>query len=89
MTKSARLIFFLCLILLIFKILSVYLTNFDLFGDEAQYWLWSQRLDYGYYSKPPLLPWVIALVSFVLGNSIFALKMLPVFIYCFSSYVVF
>ena len=36
--------------------------------------------NWGYYA---------ALVSFVLGNSIFALKMLPVFIYCFSSYIIF
>ena len=27
----------------------------DLFVDEAQYWLWSQHLDFGYYSKPPMI----------------------------------
>lgn len=31
----------------------------DLFVDEAQYWLWGQELDWGYYSKPPLVGWVI------------------------------
>ncbi|MGB2941567.1 MAG: hypothetical protein WBB79_01895 [Candidatus Macondimonas sp.] len=32
----------------------------DLFVDEAQYWLWSTTPDFGYYSKPPVIAWVIA-----------------------------
>lgn len=31
----------------------------DLFVDEAQYWFWGQSLAFGYYSKPPLIGWVI------------------------------
>jgi len=31
----------------------------DLFVDEAQYWLWGQELALGYYSKPPMIGWVI------------------------------
>lgn len=31
----------------------------DLFVDEAQYWLWGQEMAFGYYSKPPLIGWVI------------------------------
>ena len=33
----------------------------DLFVDESQYWLWGQSFDFGYYSKPPLIAWVIRL----------------------------
>ena len=51
------------------KFIAITITNFDLFGDEAQYWLWSQKLDFGYYSKPPLLPWYISLYTYFLGNS--------------------
>ena len=40
------------LLLIVFKITAVYFTEFSLYGDEAQYWLWSQTLDLGYYSKP-------------------------------------
>lgn len=32
----------------------------DLSGDEAHYWEWSQRLDWSYYSKGPLVAYVIA-----------------------------
>ena len=28
--------------------------------DEAQYWAWSRELAFGYFSKPPLLAWIIA-----------------------------
>ena len=89
MTNSNYFLFVLCFVFLIIKFISIYSTNFDLFGDEAQYWLWSKNLDFGYFSKPPLLPGIIALVCAVFGNSFFVLKMISVLIYCASSYVIF
>jgi 4-amino-4-deoxy-L-arabinose transferase-like glycosyltransferase len=44
------------------------LTPTDLFFDEAQYWAWSQNVDWGYFSKPPLIAWVIH-VTTALGGS--------------------
>src|SRR5260370_2775565 len=38
----------------------------NLYPDEAQYWLWSRSLAFGYFSKPPLLPWIIALTTPIL-----------------------
>ncbi len=32
----------------------------DLYVDEAQYWVWAQAPAWGYFSKPPLLAWLIA-----------------------------
>lgn len=40
----------------------------DLFVDEAQYWLWGQSFDWGYYSKPPLIAWVIGGVTWAAGS---------------------
>lgn len=40
----------------------------DLFVDEAQYWLWGQQFDFGYYSKPPLVAWVIGGVTTLAGS---------------------
>ncbi|MCY1127855.1 glycosyltransferase family 39 protein [Frigidibacter sp. RF13] len=40
----------------------------DLFVDESQYWLWGQNLDLGYYSKPPLIGWLIRAVTDLAGN---------------------
>ncbi len=41
----------------------------DLFVDEAQYWLWGQDLAFGYYSKPPMIGWVIRLATEIGGDA--------------------
>ncbi len=35
----------------------------DFSGDESHYWEWSRHLDYGYYSKPPGIAWVLWLTE--------------------------
>ena len=40
----------------------------DLYVDEAQYWLWGQEFAFGYYSKPPLIAWVIGAVTTLAGS---------------------
>lgn len=40
----------------------------DLFVDEAQYWLWGLSLEWGYFSKPPLIGWVIRAVTELAGS---------------------
>src|SRR5690242_21937911 len=47
----------------------------DLFPDEAQYWVWSQQLALGYYSKPPLVAWLIAATTWLFGDSEFAVRL--------------
>ena len=36
--------------------------------DEAYYWSWSQRLDFGYYDQPFLTGWLLAPFVAVLGD---------------------
>lgn len=40
----------------------------DLFVDESQYWLWGQEFAFGYYSKPPLIAWLIGGVTTLAGS---------------------
>jgi len=40
----------------------------DLFPDEAQYWDWSRELAWGYFSKPPLIGWIIHGATSLCGN---------------------
>ena len=35
-------------------------SSLGLHGDEAQYWSWSRDLEWGYYTKPPLIAFIIA-----------------------------
>ena len=56
---SPRVVLSVVLILLIMRWIAVYLSSIPISVDEAQYWLWSQNFDFGYYSKPPLIAWII------------------------------
>src|SRR5262245_44983670 len=47
----------------------------DLSPDEAHYWEWSRRLDLSYYSKGPLIAYLIAGLTFVFGTSAFAIRL--------------
>lgn len=58
----------LCIGLVLFKAWLVRAAGFDLHYDEAQYWEWSQHLDWSYYSKGPLVAWLIALSEFLFGH---------------------
>ncbi len=47
----------------------------DLFVDEAQYWLWGQDLAFGYYSKPPMIGWVIRLATEIGSDAPFWIRL--------------
>jgi 4-amino-4-deoxy-L-arabinose transferase-like glycosyltransferase len=62
----------LLLVLLVKALILGGLTWLGIIGlspDEAQYWTWSQALDWGYYSKPPGIAWQIALTTALVGNT--------------------
>lgn len=46
----------------------------DLSGDEAQYWDWSRRLDLSYYSKGPLIAYIIHASCAIFGNTMPAVR---------------
>lgn len=49
--------------------LVVLATNgLDLMFDEAQYWVWAQTPAFGYFSKPPLIAWLIGGFGAVCGD---------------------
>ncbi len=50
------------------RLVALAFNRTDLFVDESQYWLWGQNLDFGYYSKPPLIAWVIRAVTDLAGS---------------------
>jgi len=57
------------------RLLWLALQPADLFPDEAQYWVWSQHLALGYFSKPPLVAWLIAVTTGLFGDSEFAVRL--------------
>ena len=45
--------------LTLLRLVALFRSPLELYPDEAQYWLWSRTLDFGYYSKPPVIAWAI------------------------------
>lgn len=51
------------------RLVALFATPLELYPDEAQYWLWSRTLDWGYYSKPPMVAWTIWATTAIGGDS--------------------
>jgi len=62
------------LVLTVYRAWFVSHSGITLFVDEAQYWDWSRHLDWGYYSKPPVVAWLIAACTSVLGDGVLGVK---------------
>lgn len=50
------------------RLIGLQLSATDLYVDEAQYWSWAQHPAWGYFSKPPLIAWLIGLSQSVCGT---------------------
>lgn len=70
----------------LFEISSGYIS---LDPDEAQYWTWSQNLDFGFYSKPPGIALQIWLGCKLFGNTELGVRSVSVLISLFSSLAIF
>ena len=53
----------------LWRVVMLIFNRTDLFVDEAQYWFWGQNLDFGYYSKPPIIAWVIRFFNAISGSN--------------------
>lgn len=76
-------------ILSIFRI--YYITNgpLDLSPDEAHYWEWSRRLDISYYSKGPMIAYLIYLSTAIFGDTVFAIRIMAVIFSSLSSIILY
>ena len=50
------------------RVLALRNSPLDLLPDEAQYWSWSRHLAFGYFSKPPVIAWLIAATTSLVGD---------------------
>jgi 4-amino-4-deoxy-L-arabinose transferase-like glycosyltransferase len=57
----------------------------SLYPDETQYWLWSQTPDWGYFSKPPLIAWIIALTTGLFGDADWAVRLSAPFLHATTA----
>jgi undecaprenyl-diphosphatase len=71
--------------LLVINLLYVRYGPFDLAPDEAHYWEWSRRPALSYYSKGPVIAWLIGLTTWIGGNNVFSVRVLAPFFLAGSS----
>jgi hypothetical protein len=65
---------------LLIYILTLYYTSYGIFRDELYYIACANRPAFGYVDQPPLSIWILAVWKFLLGDSLFVIRLLPAFI---------
>ncbi len=61
----------------------------DLVQDEAQYWDWTRRPQLSYYSKGPLIAWIISLWTGVFGNTELGVRFAAVLHSCLAQIILY
>jgi 4-amino-4-deoxy-L-arabinose transferase-like glycosyltransferase len=76
-------------LLTLLRVIALAFNATDLFVDEAQYWAWSSELAAGYYSKPPLVAWILAGAREVCGESEFCVRLPSPLIHAATSILIY
>ena len=76
-------------VLTVIRLVGLRYSAVDLFFDEAQYWVWSRDLAFGYFSKPPLLAWIIAASDQFCGSGEACVRIASPLFYLGTSLIVY
>lgn len=63
--------------------------SFPLIGDEAYYWLWGQHLDLSYIDHPPMIAYVNFILTSLLGQNEFAIRLGAILIVLIISWIIY
>ncbi|MBI5076079.1 MAG: glycosyltransferase family 39 protein [Nitrospirae bacterium] len=77
------------IVLSFFRISYIMTGPFDLVADEAHYWEWSRRLDWSYYSKGPVIAWLIRISTFFFGSTVLGVRAFAVLLSALGSILLF
>jgi 4-amino-4-deoxy-L-arabinose transferase-like glycosyltransferase len=75
--------------LLALRLIALFAAPWGLHGDEAQYWAWSQDPAFGYFSKPPIIAWVIGATTAIFGNAEWAVRLSAPFLHMATTVMIF
>jgi 4-amino-4-deoxy-L-arabinose transferase-like glycosyltransferase len=76
------------LALLAWRVWFVPHSGMTLFYDEAQYWDWSREPAWGYYSKPPMVAWLIGASTAIFGDGVLGVRLLIMLLYPLAALLV-
>ncbi len=57
------------------RLIVIVVSPLQLYPDEAQYWWWAQTPDWGYFSKPPMIAWIVWLTTTLFGDQEWAIRL--------------
>ncbi len=69
----------------LYRLYFIWHGGYDLYADESYYWGWAQSFEFGYYSKPPMVAWIIMLGQSLCGEEVFCIKFLSPLIHFFTA----
>lgn len=70
----SRPVFLFLISITLLRLAAIWFTPLGPDVEETQYWLWSQTPDAGYFTKPPMIAWVIGLTTSLFGDGVFGIK---------------
>ncbi len=73
----------------LYRVALVQHSGISLFVDEAYYWTWSREPAWGYFSKPPLIAWLMAAGTALWGDSVLGVKAATMWLYPATAWVVY
>jgi 4-amino-4-deoxy-L-arabinose transferase-like glycosyltransferase len=65
------------------------ISPLDLYPDEAQYWWWARTPDLGYFSKPPMIAWIIWLSTAIFGEAEWAIRIASPLLHGATAFLIF
>lgn len=88
-SPHTTLLFSFLFVISVFRIYYILHGPLDLGPDEAHYWEWSRRLDLSYYSKGPMIAYLIYIGTSIFGDSVFGIRIMAVVFSALSSVYLF
>lgn len=79
----------LVLLITLYRFAVLYTSDLNLYADEAYYWGWAQHFEFGYYSKPPMVAWMILVTTSLFGESEVAIKIGSLAFYIVTSMAIY
>jgi len=86
---DAREVYVLGLIFVVTAYRLFYASALPLTADEAYYWQWSRHLAWGYFDHPPLIAWIIAAGTGIVGINPLGVRMFPIILAAGTAWMVY
>jgi membrane-associated phospholipid phosphatase len=85
----STLLFSFLFVISVFRVYYILHGPLDLSPDEAHYWEWSRRLDLSYYSKGPMIAYLIYVGTSIFGDTVLGIRIMAVIFSALSSIYMF